>query len=197
LVLWAIGVSRVNTSAINGYGLLQALPLIYFTGIGLWAVSTALALARRESIGPRLLGYLIALVVMIHATAPIVYSQARYAGMYKHVGVVQFINLHGQLLHTVDIYQNWPGFFALSAMLDRVAGVSSPLAYAAWAQLFFNLLILLVLNFALQRFALTTRQRWFTLFLFVAANWVGQDYFAPQAIGFVLSVAIVGVAMRR
>ena len=196
LGLWAIGVMSANPDAVNQYGLLPGLPSTYFAGFVVLIISIGVLLARRELSGPRLTLHLAALILMIHGTAPLVYADPRYSWTYKHMGVVQYINLHGRLDASIDIYHNWPGFFALAAWFDRIAGISHPLTYAAWAQLFFNLLVCLELGFALRALPLTDRERWLALFLFVGSNWVGQDYFSPQALAFVLSMGVLGITFH-
>jgi hypothetical protein len=133
---------------------------------------------------------------MIHGTAPLVYVEPRYAWSYKHFSVVNYINTHGRLDASIDLYNNWPGFFALAAWFGNVAGVGTPLIYAAWAQLFFTLLVVLELGFALRALPLSDRERWLALFLFVGGDWVGQDYFSPQAMGFVLTLGVFAVALH-
>ena len=196
MVLWANGIRNVNTSAVDQYGLLTAAPLAYFAGFLVLIVSIGFLLARRELSAPRLALHLVALVFMIHGTAPLVYAEPRYSWSYKHFGVVNHINLHGGLDADIDIYNNWPGFFALAAWFGRIAGFDSPLAYAAWSQLFFNLLACLELGFAFRALPLTDRERWLALFLFATSNWVGQDYFSPQAIGFVLGIGVFAIALH-
>jgi hypothetical protein len=137
-----------------------------------------------------------ALVVMLYGTAPLVYQAGRYAWLYKTIGVVQYVDAHGQLNSQIDIYQNWPGFFALAAWFDKIAGVTSPLAYAKWAQLVFELAALPLLYIIYDALSLTWRQRWVALMLYSAANWVGQDYLSPQATGIILSLGIMALAMR-
>jgi hypothetical protein len=196
LALWGIGVARANPDAVDQYGLLPAVPIVYFAGFAVILVSVGILLARNELSGPRLALHLVALIVMIHATAPLIYAEPRYAWTYKHIGVVNYINANGRLDSSVDIYNNWPGFFAVAAWFGRIAGIESPLAYAAWAQLFFNLLTTLELAFAARALPLTDRERWLALFLFVAGNWVGQDYFAPQAMSFVLSLGVLALILH-
>ena len=137
----------------------------------------------------------VALVLVLHGTVPLIFPGPNYPWVYKHIGVVGYINLHGGLDPSVDIYQNWPGFFAVAAWFTRIAGVGSPLAFAKWAPLFFNLFFCLELAFVLWALPLTTKVRWVALFLFVPANWVGQDYFAPQALTFGLSLAVYGMVL--
>lgn len=195
LVLWTVGVLRVDPRAMNDFGLLPALPVIYFIGVGLLVGSIAWLLAQTRLSPVRLGVHLVVLVVALHGTLPLIFSSPNFPWVYKHIGVVAYIDLHGGLDSSVDIYHNWPGFFALAAWFTRVAGVGSPLTYAAWAPVYFNLLICLELAFVLRFLPVTRRVRWLGLFLFVAGNWVGQDYFAPQALAFVLSLAVFGILL--
>ena len=196
LALWANGIRNANTSAVDQYGLLPAVPLTYFAGFLVLLVSIGFLLARRELSAPRLALHLATLVFMIHGTAPLVYAEPRFSWAYKHFGIVSRINVYGELDASIDIYNNWPGFFALAAWFGRIAGFDGPLAYAAWAPLFFNLLVCLELWFAFRALPLTDRERWLALFLFAAGNWVAQDYFSPQAMSFVLSVGVFALALH-
>jgi retron-type reverse transcriptase len=140
--------------------------------------------------------HVVALVVILYGTAPLVYSYGRYAWFYKTIGVVQYINANGQLNSHIDIYQNWPGFFALAAWFGKVAGVASPLGYAKWAQLVFELAALPLLYLAYDALSLTVRQRWVALLLYASSNWIGQDYYSPQGLGTLLSLGVMAIAMR-
>lgn len=194
--LWAFGVSRTDATHLGGFGLPAALPPVFYAGIAVLIVSAAVELAHARLSGWRMALHCAALTVMLYATAPLVYSQARYEWLYKTVGVVQYINSHGHLSSHIDIYQNWPGFFALTAWLDRVAGVASPLAYAKWAQLLFELAALPLLYLIYEGLALSGRQRWVALLLYSASNWVGQDYLSPQGLGTLLNLGILALAIR-
>jgi hypothetical protein len=196
VALWAFGVAHIHIAAIGQDGLLPALPITYFLGIGLVVVSFAVALSYGEISKVRLAAHIGILIFMLQGTAPLIYAEPRYAYLYKHIGVVQYINLHGQLNRSIDIYQNWPGFFALAAWFDRLAGVSSPLSYAAWAQVFFDLLTTVELAFAFRALPMTKRERWLGLMLFTLGDWVGADYFSPQALGFVLSIGVMAIALN-
>jgi hypothetical protein len=194
--LWALGVSRINPGAVGGLGLIPALPITWFAGVAVLVVSAGTLLtAARESRG-RLLAHVVALVAMLHGTAPLIYAEPRYSWLYKHIGVVQYLSAHGRLDHNIDIFQNWPGFFALASWFDHVAGISSPLQVAAWSQLVINLLACVALAFAARMLSLTWRERWFAILLFVGSNWIAQDYFSPQALGFVLSLGIFAMALH-
>lgn len=202
VTFWLLGLPAINTGVLSApwsirqFGLLGGLPATYFASLAVLVASVGMLLGSSRVSPFRLMLHLVALILFLHGTPPLVYSTPRFAWTYKHIGVTQYIATHGSVNGNVDIYQSWPGFFALAAWFDRVAGVSSPLAYAAWSQLFFNLLSACELHFAFRALPMTDRERWLALFLFVGGNWVGQDYFSPQATGFVLSLAVLAIALH-
>ena len=196
LALWIFGVHNIDAARLSGLGLVPALPITFFLGLAVVIISMGLLLRATRPLRARLALHLASLALMLYGTAPLVYSEPRYAWLYKHIGVVQYIDVNGHLARHVDIYHNWPGFFALADLFDRVAGLSSPLAVAAWAQLFFNLSAIIMLGFAFRALPLTWRERWLALFIFTGANWVAQDYYSPQAAGFLLSLGVFAMALH-
>jgi hypothetical protein len=196
MTLWAVGVSRTDVAHLGPYGLPADLPIVFYLGLGLLVLSASVELAQVRPSRVCLACHAVGLVVILYGTAPLVYPEGRYSWLYKTIGVVQYINTHGQLAGNIDIYQNWPGFFALTAWFDKVAGVASPLVYAKWAQLFFELAALPVLYLAFQALALPSRQRWIAILLYYASNPIGQDYFSPQALGTVLGLGVMALALR-
>lgn len=196
LALWAVGLAQAHVTSLGPYGLPPALPVVCYAGVGLLLISAAAELARANPAPWRMAIHAAGLVIMLYATAPLLYPQGRYEWMYKTVGVVQYVNAHGQLDSRIDIYQNWPGFFALAAWFTKVAGVGSPLAYAKWAQPVFELAALPLLYLIYQALGLSQRQRWIAILLYSGSNWIGQDYFSPQALGTVLGLGIMAIAVR-
>jgi len=193
--LWLFALHGTKPDAVNDWGLLAALPIMFYVALGLLVCSIGIVLTDDRTSPVRLGLHLVALVVLLHGTVPLIFPETNYPWAYKHMGVVGYINRHGRLDSSVDIYQNWPGFFTVAALFDRIAGVDSPLAYAKWAPVYFNLLLCLELAFVLRSLSMRRRERWLALFVFVTANWVGQDYFAPQALSLVLSLAVYGMVL--
>jgi hypothetical protein len=196
VVFWALALRGIRPSAGGLEGLAAALPAAYYAALGLVLVSTALLLGARRLSSWRLAVHLAVLIAILYATAPAVLAEPRYTWLYKHIGVTQYIAAHGHLNASIDIYQNWPGMFALAAWIDRVSGVGSPLLYAAWAQPFFEVLYALELSWIVTALPLKVEERWLALFVFASANWIAQDYFSPQGLGYVLSLAVMGLALR-
>jgi GT2 family glycosyltransferase len=195
LVAWATSIAGADLDRIADTGLLGAMPPSYFVAFALLLAGFVAAMSR-PVLEPRLLGlYVVALIFVLHGTAPLLYDEPRYSWVYPHLGVISFIAEAGGVDRDVDIYNNWPGFFATGAWLTRLTGVPAS-AYAEWAQVFFNLANVAALRFALRGVSGNERLLWTATWLFLLGNWVAQDYLAPQAFAFVLSLVVLGVALR-
>jgi hypothetical protein len=193
--LWAGSLPGTDVTGVSGFGLLAGLSPAYYVALALLTCGFALA-ASRPKPSPLLMGaHVVALVAMLHATTSILYDEPRYAWTYKHLGVIDYVMANGHVDRSIDIYQNWPGFFALNAWLSKTAGIA-PIDYAGWAQPFFGLVAVAVMVFALRGVTRDPRLVWSAAWLFVVANWVGQDYLAPQAFAFVLVLLALGLALR-
>jgi hypothetical protein len=196
LGLWIFALTRIDTARLGGLGLPAILPIAFYAAVVLLVLSAATELARPEPDKVRMSLHAIILVVILYGTAAIIYPEGRYSWLYKTIGVVQYVNAHGALNPNIDIYQNWPGFFAVAAWFDRVAGVASPLVYAKWSQLAFELAALPLLYLIYSALSLNSRQRWAAILLYSASNWIGQDYLSPQALGSFLGLGIMALVIR-
>jgi GT2 family glycosyltransferase len=195
MVAWGTSLVGADLDRIAGTGLLAAMPFTYFLAFALLLVGFIVAMSR-SVLEPRLLGlYVMALILVLHGTTPVLYDEPRYSWVFPHLGVINFIAEAGLVDRNVDIYNNWPGFFALNAWLTRLTGVPAS-AYAEWAQVFFNLANVAALRFALRGVTGNERLLWTATWLFLLGNWVAQDYLAPQAFAFVLALTVLGLALR-
>ena len=194
MLAWAMSLAGADLARMNGLGLLAAMPPTYFLAFGLLLAGFVGAVTSRNP-DARLLGaYVLALVVVIHATTAVLYNEPRYAWTYPHLGVINLIATDHSS-RQIDIYNNWPAFFALNAWFSKTSGLAA-ISYAGWAQLFFNFFNVLVIRFAFRGLTRDERVLWTAALFFVIGNWVGQDYLAPQAYGFALSVVVLGLCLR-
>jgi hypothetical protein len=196
LGLWLVAVSVLDLRRIGDYGLAPNLPVAYLLALAVLVGSFTVAVVRRRTPTAVLALHVVVLILMVHGTLAAAYDAPRYAWAYKHVGVVDYIVHHGRVDRSVDLYHNWPGGFALAALATQLAGAASPLPLVAWAQLGFSLLDLAALVFVFRSLARDRRLVWLGAFVFFAANWVGQEYFSPQALTFFLSLVLLGVCLR-
>ncbi|MET0415691.1 MAG: hypothetical protein ABW022_06685, partial [Actinoplanes sp.] len=121
----------------------------------------------------------------------------RYPWVYKHIGVARYIDLHGSIDWSIDIYHRWPGFFSLSAYASWLSGTPDPTSWVGWAEPVFCFLNALLVVSTVGAITGRARAGWGAATIYTAANWVGQTYFAPQAFGFLLTCTVYAILLRH
>ena len=198
-VVWILSLRGADPRTMGELGLLSLFSA--GTVVALVLLSLGMLLSLHWNVREWLPGlHLVTYLVLIHGTPAVLYGTVRYSWSYKHVGIVDYILRTGTIDPTIQldgIYHNWPGFFAGSALLTSTAGSPDALGIALWSPLAFNLLNLLVLRYLFRGLTRNTRLIWLGLWIFFIINWVGQDYFAPQAMSYALYLACIGLLIRR
>jgi O-antigen/teichoic acid export membrane protein len=176
-------------------GLLGIVSPWYYVGVGLCGLGFWLAL-QREQLSRWLLGTQLAvLILVIHALPALAYEEVRPFWAFKHIGVVDYIVQNGGVDRSIDIYHNWPGFFAIGAVIEQLTGLS-PLDFARWTPLVSNLLWAAGLLYVMRTLTDNMRVRWLAVFLFTVTNWFVLDYFAPQPLAYFWSLLVLGTMLQ-
>lgn len=192
---WVLALRGARPGDVSGWGLLGVLPFTFLLGLVVLAVGFVAAASSKEVQPAVLAAYVVVLAAMLTATTALLYPEPRYAWVYKHFGIIDYIRLHGSADRQLSIYTNWPAFFALNAWLSDALGIS-PLRYANWAQFGFDLANLAAVLFVVRGLTRDARTQWTAVWLFEIANWIGQDYLSPQAFSFVLALVAIGLLVR-
>ncbi|MDX6629303.1 MAG: hypothetical protein QOH00_1549 [Gaiellales bacterium] len=189
LALWILALTQIDRHPHLGeYGLLPALPAVWFLALALAVAGTGVVLLTRVPNVVAIVAGVGAIALILFGTIPALNDFPQYSWTYKHIGVVRFIESHGSIDPSVDIYNRWPGFFAPAAVLTSIAGVPNPAVYAAWAEVFFTWIDAVMLAAVVWSISRSKRVAGGAAMLFVMVNWVGQDYYSPQAFAFALAM---------
>lgn len=192
VIALTVGLLALNASPeakIGPYGLIQALSAWYYVALGLLLLSFVWALRIKKYRSPILAAHLAVLVVLLQGAPGIVESTARFPTAWLTGGFTDYIAGTGKLLPELDARFSWPSFFAASAMLDKAAGVSSADVFLRWWPTALNLLYLPLIFRISKEFLGSDVKAWVATALFPMANWIGQDYYSPQSIAFLLYLA--------
>jgi hypothetical protein len=195
LALWWIGIHDVDGSRMSDVGFVSVLPVTVLIAPVLVTLGFCLSLGQRHLSVPVVLAHVVALIVILYGSVPLMEPVPGYKILYRHAGIIDYISHHGSVDGTIDAYFNWPGFFAFVAFLLHVAGLDSALSLGPWAPVFFNLLYLGPL---LMLLGTTPRRRlvWLAIWFFYLSNWIGQDYLAPQALAYFSYLVVLAVVVR-
>ncbi|MEU1177295.1 hypothetical protein ABZ464_06545 [Streptomyces sp. NPDC005820] len=202
-VLWGYSLPRIGFRHMGDYGLLDRLPAVYYLSLLVLTAGFVLSLRRAGTAPWWPAAHCAALLFALKAPPAILYDAIRYPWASKHDAIVDTLLANGELRPNAALsgnmsaYDQWPGFFTLNAGLVRAFGVEGAAAYANWAPIVFGLLTLPVLVLIYRTFCEDWRLIWTGVWIFQLANWVGQDYFAPQALAYLLHLTVLAVVLRH
>jgi hypothetical protein len=187
--LWIDSIVRVRGHSVGVYGLLPVLGAPFIIAVIMTIGVLVVALLSIRTAWPVATVALGLLVVELNAT-PMFLASGPLGNLstYEHFGVVDYLLRGKPLNDPLDVYQQWPGFFAVAAGLVRLTG-ETPMGNSNWAQLFFEALNALVLFEIARRFSRGHQTvPYVTVLLFETVSWEGQFYYSPQTMAFTLAL---------
>lgn len=195
--LWFLALRNADPRDLTDLGLVSLIPPAGWLGLLLLVAGFSWAVHHEQ---PRAAGAnLVALATIIWATPAVVYGTVRYSWAWKHLGIVDFIDRTGGVDPGIDVlpvYHNWPGFFSGVHVLQRWVGADSAVTIALWFPLVVGLVTLAAVALVARTFTKDDRVVLLTCWLFLLGNWVGQEYFSPQAYAYVLYLVAVALVLR-
>jgi hypothetical protein len=196
LSLWTLPSSRIPLERVGDTGILPLVPLTCWLGLALVLLGTVTAIWTPSRLREgRAAVHVMVLVVVLYGLVTAGSPYPRGTVSWRHVGVAAHLGSAGVVDPTIDAYFGWPGFFALLASWSGMAGLPDASVLMQWAPVANNLLLLLPLRLLAGALVPDRRRAWSGIVLFYLANWVDQDYLAPQALGFFLYVCLVALLL--
>jgi hypothetical protein len=182
----------------SDYGLVAALPPGYWAGLlVLNAVFAAALLGGRggHRLNPWLMALLVgALVVTLFGAAAVITDHPRGEVAWRHIGIADALQRTDAVNPDIDAYFNWPGFFALLALVSSTTGLGA-LELALWAPVVNVGLWVVALAAVVRTLTNDPRRLWLTLWLFCLGNWQDQDYLSPQAFALFLHLVVLALLL--
>ncbi|MGW7363124.1 hypothetical protein ACWGI8_06775 [Streptomyces sp. NPDC054841] len=201
--LWTYALPRIGFRTMGDYGLLDALPAAFYASLLVLTGGFLISLRRAGTAPWWPAAYCVGLLFALKAPPAVLYDSVRYPWASKHDAVITMLLTNGELRPNAALsgnmsaYDQWPGFFSLNAALVRTFGVESAAAYLNWAPIVLGLLLMPVLILIYRTFTEDWRLVWTAVWIFQLANWVGQDYLAPQGFAYVLHLTVLAVVLRH
>lgn len=134
---------------------------------------------------------IVGVTLIERVTATLLTDLPLYVWTYKHIGIVEYMIANHESPH-IQIYGDWPSFFAMMAWFSTVSGLD-PVTVAHWFTPVSSILISVLIGVLTMCAGFTIRAALVAAMLAAILNWTGQDYFSPQAVGFILALAILSL----
>lgn len=132
-----------------------------------------------------------AAILVSRVTTVVATEVPLYDWTYKHLAVVDYILVNGRIAPDgTDIYAQWSAFFVMFAWFSDVTG-QAPITIAHVFAPIIHVLIALAVYCAARVLGRSRRTALTAAFLAEVFNWVGQDYFSPQAWSLTLAFGMI------
>lgn len=195
-LVWLLALTQTPYRDVTDLGLVSVIPAWGYLALALLSVAFASMLARPDFPGWLAVLLTLILIGLLYGTSPLLSGEPRLAVSWRHLGVIDYIVRRESVDPSLDIYHNWPGFFVLVAALMDGLGIGDVRAPATWAPVWWSLACLPALHLLFSTLTDDRRVVWLAVWVFFGSNWIAQDYFAPQALGFFLFLVITCLLVR-
>ncbi|MDN3497305.1 hypothetical protein QL996_15300 [Planococcus sp. APC 4015] len=192
IIAWAIALPTLRDASWNLFGLIPAASPLFPVSIVLVSIAFCVAIARGATRTAAV--SLIATVLMMRLPTALSTDAPLYSWTYKHFGPIDYIQRFGGVDVTADIYHNWPGAFSLIAWMNTITG-SETIVIAQWFTVGSQLAVTAAVYYLARTYGFGAATALVAAFGAHVANWVGQDYLSPQAIGFALGIVVIALVL--
>ncbi|ROQ39576.1 hypothetical protein EDF46_1208 [Frondihabitans sp. PhB188] len=193
--LWIVGLTLTNSTDLGQFGLLVEFPVYWYAAVVIAFVVALVGLFTTKRAHGLLASALALLIVILYGSANLVENAPRLPWVYKHIAVTNYIVANGSVDPSIDLYNRWPGFFSFSATVSSALGIPDATHYATWAEVFFALVDAVLVLAIARTISRHRRWAWTSVIVFTVGNWVGQNYYSPQAFAFMLYLTAALVAV--
>jgi len=189
LILWSYSITQAELD-IGFYGLIDSFPIAFLMAMGILTIASAILWISNENHQKLLCFQLLFLITALWLTPALIGSHPFLDCAYRNLGLINGIIEQGHVFRT--LYLSWPGAHILFATATKLGAINFEQILGIFP-FFMQLLWLLPLYIFLKNILNEARVNycWAGLWLFSLANWIGQEYFSPQAIAFFLMLTLL------
>jgi uncharacterized membrane protein YhaH (DUF805 family) len=187
-----VGIRLTQHQGFDALGLIGVLSPVFWIGVAILVGGLIFVCSERSRWAWLNIA---ALVTALHGLPGMLEPNPRFNVAYVHTGFIEHIASEGTLLRQLDARFSWAGFFTAGGLIQRWTGTDSLLWLVRYAPIFYNGVAVVLVALLARRMRATEMQSVAAAALFCCVNWIGQDYFAPQATAFVLYLVVVTVVL--
>lgn len=192
-VFASLGGRAVGADDVDGYGIVFALPAVYWLGVVTAGIASGLLLLAAAAGHGRLAVAVPAVwLVVVHTSPALAHRWARFPIVYIHLGFIRLIEAEqtGDIL--LDARFAWPGFFG--SFVPSLAEIDPDVldwVVRLWPTLIMGASAVLVAALARRSYPNLPLIGPLSSLVFLLLSWTGQDYFSPQSVGFLMYLSII------
>lgn len=196
LALTTLLFTHVTHFEVDDWGLLSKLPVIFWVGL----LSLGLLLYPAQKHKNRMICLSVLFILFLFWVPQLIKDYgAEFHHAYYFSSEAKLLTSKGHLVTNPNDplirYQNWPFFLYLEAIMIEVMGMP-PLILTDLFQLI-NIGLFALLAFLIFRLKLGTTNSLFAVIWFLTGFWMGQNYFSPQSMSYVLYLMVFFLIVKQ
>ncbi len=195
-ILCIAGARAADTTLVSGYGLIPALPALYWIGVVVAVVATVvfLWLAATDEGNRYASGVPMLWLAILHTAPQLAHAHPRLPAAWNQVGLLRLLAETGGNDATIDSPLAWPGFHgAFSAPLSGSDAWLVESMLRIWPTVITGGIAVLVAVLAHRSYPTIPLIGSLSSLAYVLTAWVGHDHFAPLGVALLLSIAVVAL----
>lgn len=193
-IVWVVGMVATGHVVPGLFGFLPKAPVYWYLGLGLVVAGIVLADDVRDF--PAAFGC-VSLLAALTVTPSVVYGWPREPSGNKHADLVMDILQAHYLNRGAGIYQAYSGFFSGVAWLCDIARMPTIIGIVTFWPFIIGLFEIVILRCFVGQVTSSIHRAWLAVTMVILADSVGQDYFAPQSVAFVLGTGVFWIMLDR
>ena len=197
-LLWLVPALLIRDPNPGYWGMLTTIGPFWYAGLVLVLLGFAIGRGRELAAAAAVVSFGLATTL----TPALVYGAPREPTSAKQMELTQYVLSVHHIHVTAGIYQAFSSMFGGMAALCQLLGIHGMLGgmslwgVATYWPVMLVLLRVAVLRFLTGRLLATSARRWGAVMLVLLVDSLGADYYSPQAIGYVMAIGIVAVAIN-
>jgi len=164
-------------------GSFSVMPISFIISFTILSMSFFMTLNMKNKLWHILFCQVALLIVFINLTPVLVEGTPRFSSTYANYHSVDYVIKEGYINPSAQWIHNWPAFSILESIFVQIAAVPSELLLSIYPTVYNFILFFPLFAFFRLLFG-NTKQCWIALWIFYIVNWIGQDYFSMQSLGF-------------
>lgn len=197
-VMWLVPALLTRDPNPGYWGMLATIGPLWYAGLVL--VLVGFAVGRASELTGAVAAFSFALATTL--TPALVYGAPREQTAGKQMELTQYVLVHHHIPVTAGIYQAYSSTFSGIGALCQLLGIHGMIGgMSLWGLATYWPVLLAVMRVAelrllMGRLVATTPRRWGGVMLVLLVDSLGADYYSPQAVGYVMAVGIVALALH-
>lgn len=200
LFFWFLSVIQAKAadfSALSNLGLFSILPFTFFIAFGLIVFSFffTIKLGNKRQLFLLIIQTLL-LILFINLTPALIEGTPRFTAGYSNYVSVNYIEQLTKIDSSTLWVHNWPSFSIFFDALSQVSLIPWDFVLLVYPTIF-NVMLLPALYLLFSASSEKSSVVWLAIWFVFLGNWVGQDYFSIQSMGFLFITFLLFLFFRN